>query len=260
MVTRIQLAKPDIVKYFDKTNQKIFDLAHLTAIFDQNWRNWRLAQSMSVAKFVDYLTKNSKLKINRFNFPYRPIIKYTWGEVPFYELLLLLKPNSYITHYTAMYLHGLTQQVPKTIYINTEQRQKRFRSASLEQGRIDAAFKRPTRLSKNIVKYKNYKITLLNGMYTGNVGVTQKEIENGETIQITDIERTLIDIAVRPEYSGGPYEVLEAYKSAFNKVSVNRLSALLKKIDYIYPYHQVIGFYLERAGIYKESQIVLLHQ
>ena len=36
-------------------------------------------------------------------------------------------------------------------------------------------------------------------------------------IRLTNIERTLIDIAVRPVYSGGVFEVLKAYRLAKDK-------------------------------------------
>lgn len=61
---------------------------------------------------------------------------------------------------------------------------------------------------------------------------------------MTKLERTLIDIAVRPNYAGGVHHVLEAYAAAKSRVSVNVLLATLQKMEYVYPYHQVIGFYI----------------
>ena len=78
-------------------------------------------------------------------------------------------------------------------------------------------------------------------------------------LRYTNLERTLIDATVRPVYAGGVFEVRKAYEQAKEKVSVNRLTALLQKLNYIYPYHQAIGFYLERAG-YKTEFVSLLRR
>lgn len=258
--TRIVLAKADIVKLFDNLNQNVFALSELQNIFYNNHSFWRLATNMSCNSFIEYLIKNSKLKKETFGFSYRAITRYTWGKVPSNELLLALKPKSYFSHYTALYFHELTEQVPKIIYINHEQDAKPRPKGQLEQEKIDLAFKCTTKISNNIAKHGDYVIRLLNGMQTGNAGVIESIGHEGEKIKLTDVERTLIDITVRPEYSGGPYEIIKAYKLAKDKVSVNRLTALLKKINYVYPYHQVVGFYLENAGVYKESQIDIIRK
>ena len=88
----------------------------------------------------------------------------------------------------------------------------------------------------------------MSGLNTNNLGVVEIEPPDSGKLQLTNIERTLIDIAVRPFYSGGTVEVQKAYIKARGKISTERLISILKKIDYTYPYHQVIGFYMQRAG------------
>ena len=123
------------------------------------------------------------------------------------------------------------------------------------------AFRNPQRKSNAIAIFDDMRVVLLNGMYTENLGVIEFEETPGGVISVTDIERTLIDIVVRPVYSGGVSEVLKAYRVAKERgVSINKLCSRLKELNYIYPYHQAIGFYLEKAGVYSESQIRLLEK
>ena len=122
-------------------------------------------------------------------------------------------------------------------------------------------FRRKVRTTSYIAETDEFRVCVLNGKNTGYLGVVEQPADGGspERVRVTNLERTLIDVVVRPVYAGGVHEVLKAYRLAQPAVSVNRLAAMLRQLEYIYPYHQAIGFCLERAG-YKSSQLDLLRR
>lgn len=259
--SRLTIAKPHIEAFFNNQQTKVYSTSDLQKILDRNrgYSEWRLATTTRAKEFIEYLINKSKLKKISIDFP-TPIIRYIWGAESselIYDIALSLKKDAYLSHYTAMFFFNLTEQIPKNIYVTYEQSLKS--RGELTQESIDKAFEQPARLTNNVASYHNYKITLLNGKFTGKTGVIKSPGENGLDLAITNIERTLIDAAVRPQYSGGIFEVLKAYEKAKESVSVNKIKAYLKTMDFIYPYHQVIGFYLEKAG-YSAKRLELLHE
>ena len=200
----------------------------------------------------------------RFPFPQREVSGFTWEDVPLLEVLLGLVDNSFFSHYTAVRIHGLTEQVPKTIFLNHEKSSSSTsyskHAEPFDQAAIDAAFRQPPRASQNMVTHDDVRIVMLHSAYQAGLGITTGSVNYGGDrdlkLRYTNLERTLIDIVVRPFYAGGVFEVAKAFDNAKDQVSANAMASMLKRMELGYPYHQAIGYYLERAR-YKSSLVGL---
>ena len=109
----------------------------------------------------------------------------------------------YFSHLTALYLNNFLPERPSIIIWNVEQLKKNAAKTSISQESITNSFKNKSRITNNICEYGEFEIYGINGMNTGNLGVIEKN-----EIRYTNIERTLIDIVVRRQYSGGVKAVL----------------------------------------------------
>ena len=205
--------------------------------------------SLSVDTLIDYLTQYSYLQQIKFQTP-RTEKLFVWRSCNKFALLPRLRPNGYYTHQTALYFHGIGQ-LSNSIYFNHEQ-PARPSSGILEQSRIDNAFSKGQRLTSARTNYNNVEYWLLNGKQTGRYGVITLKTEDME-LQATDLERTLVDITVRPAYAGGVKNVLKAYRLAQSKLSIQKLINTIRSLQYVYPYYQNIGFYMDATGVYSEQ-------
>ncbi len=253
--SRLTLAKNDILSIFSQTPQKVYSRAQLATVLLQNRRAWHLADRATLRDFISFLIKHGDLRARKFRAETygHEITRYCWGETSLLELALSLKPRAYLCHATAMNLHGLAKLSTRAVYLNVEQSAKPTIDGSLTQEGINRAFSGKQRHSNLIYNCNNVSIIMISGKNTDRLGVEEIAGPESESLQVTNLERTLIDIVVRPAYAGGTSQVLKAYRAAKDRMAVDRLLVILKKLDYVYPYHQSIGFLMQKAGYPEKS-------
>lgn len=251
-------AREKVRKFLEKNQWFALTDNMLFKIFEAERESWNVKQSRTKEEFLFFLLDEGILEKKEFSDKdgNKKLI-YTRESSDSFTIFSALKTNSYYSHYSAMFMHGLTLQIPKTYYLNFEHTSK-FVFTDLTQDAIDNAFSKEQRKTENYYSFQGNRIYIINGKNTGYLGVIESS-GKGIHFGYTDLERTLIDIAIRPAYSGGVFEVLEAYNKAKPNLNPDKLSAYLKQLKYIYPYHQVIGFYLENAG-YSERDVRLFEK
>ncbi|MSD91682.1 type IV toxin-antitoxin system AbiEi family antitoxin domain-containing protein [Bifidobacterium asteroides] len=178
-----------------------------------------------------------------------------------FAIALSLAPNSYISHYSALYLHELTLNIPKPIYVKKGRKKPKKhyqKTTKLTQEQLNLAFSKPARTTSNIYTFEYEGVTreiyLLDKSATVDTGITKIPSQRAPSgLPVSSVEKTLIECAIRTNYAGGASEVLEAFRRAKNRLRILRMMQLLMDGDYLFPYEKNILFYMDRAG-YSEHQ------
>jgi hypothetical protein len=209
--------------YFERKATAIFWPGDLPKIL-RDLREECNALDLNAEQILKFLLEEEVLCKAEFRSPkYPPIVRYLWGHPSSYQLAISLRRNSFLCHRTALVLHGL-EQPSKLIYVNQEQTPK-SPSEGVTQEAITSAFANHQRQSKYLFKYVGAQYLLLSGKNTGRTGVLQMKGPDGKDVDVTDLERTLIDVVVRPAYAGGINQVAQAYKQGREwRVLANRAS------------------------------------
>jgi predicted transcriptional regulator of viral defense system len=243
-------AQTQIAAWFNEAGPSAYTEQELANILREKRHSWSLAASVRLADFVKFLERSTDMRVFRFKVEAydRKADRYVWGTRSPYLIALSLKARSYLSHGTAARLHNLLKQKRGPLYLNVEQSPKPPPTGGLSQDSINRAFSREQRQSNYIFKCGALAVTMLSGKHTEQLAVEKMQGEHGEHLDVTNLERTLIDITVRPSYAGGIDNVVSAYKLARGRLSVDKMFTILNQLSYSYPYHQSIGFLMEVAG------------
>lgn len=170
-----------------------------------------------------------------------------------------------LSYQTSCYLNNLIDNPGKYVYVtklssktkNQKLSNSNYHDKKLNQQNINNSFKKSMRKSNN-VKTLSLKSTSYNVLFIGsrnNTNTSDYTInlkDSNFNIYYTNLEKTLFDVTVRPSYLDNPLDLIKIYKNAKGKIDIDILKKLLADSNFLYPYHQSIGFLLELTG-HKEA-------
>ena len=177
------------------------------------------------------------------------LLTFNSSKIQIIDILAAFEPLYYLSHFSALYLHELTNHRPEEYFLSKEiTRRTPLHSKEKIPEKIHQAFLKAPRKTSKYLTYQKTKITLLEKQDLEKIGVKKKSLKIEEkrqiNISVTSLERTLIDSIISPHYSGGIKTVINAFSKA--RININQLYKIYKIYSPYYPYWQSIGFLLHK--------------
>jgi predicted transcriptional regulator of viral defense system len=159
------------------------------------------------------------------------------GVVPVHEFevaMALVDPGA-ISHWSALHYHGLTEQVPRRVFVltTTQTSVPHARGAKAKQARDGY------RVGETVYQFVQVKPE----RYFG----TEKVWIGEARVVVTDPERTLLNGLSMPQYCGDFAEVLHAFEVRANDLNLQRIVEYAFKLDAATA--KRLGWVLEKQGV-----------
>ncbi|MCT7909134.1 hypothetical protein N5915_06130 [Arcobacter lacus] len=177
-------------------------------------------------------------------------IRYTLNkEFNIYDFVYSLEKNGFFSMFTSLNIQGLTNFRDNFIFISKE-RMKRvnFNSKDITQEAIDKAFTNKPRRTKAHDTIYNYNVVILESNNTQEIGIIKYK-----GYKISSINRAFVEIISNIQYSKTPDDVIYEFKNLKDKLDINEIFNIIEKFDFVYPYYQLAGYYLEKIGFLKDE-------
>ncbi len=170
------------------------------------------------------------------------------GVAPIHEFeiaMALVRPAA-ISHWTAMHHHHLTEQIPRRVFILTTTKTNIPRIRNRDETGLK---------SKNLYRIKDVPYQFVQVNPQRFFGVHKVWI--GETrVNITNVERTLLDCLTYPRYCGDFPQVLHSFRVAADFLDLERIMDYALKLDAATA--KRLGWILENQGFKAASLEPLL--
>jgi hypothetical protein len=183
------------------------------------------------------------------------------SEIDVYELAASVLPDGYFCNLTAIYHHSLTNQIPNAVYWchKTLVPKKNRATEKLSDTKIRSAFIKPHRHTSFVIKHNSQDILVTAGLRGFDHGVEKVQRQQSPCpvgSRVTCLEHTLINAVVNPHYNGGVASLCEYFRAAQQRVDIARMLDIYGKLDFVYPYAQSLGFFMEHCGMQSHAKVL----
>lgn len=151
-----------------------------------------------------------------------------------FDVAMHLVNPAAISHWSALHYHGLTEQIPRMIYVTTSS----ISIPRLRESKIEAA-KAGYPVGNLFYRFIQVKPTRFFGM--------EKVWCGDARITMTDPERTLLDGLAMPQLCGDFAEVLHAFETRGDKLDVECITEYALKLDAATA--KRLGWVLDQHGV-----------
>jgi hypothetical protein len=102
------------------------------------------------------------------------------------------------------------------------------------------------------VKQNDHHIVIIErtrGTDHGVVTLRRQQSQCPAGTRVATLERALIDAVVSPHYNGGITSLCDYFRAAKGRVKTQKLLEIYRRLEFVYPYAQAIGLFMEHAGM-----------
>lgn len=154
------------------------------------------------------------------------------------EVACCIDPFGYISHLSAMEYHGLTDRFPKVIFLTSPETQSWTRLAS-DKMRKDLADHYQDYIETDLPTLRRLPINKIMGKAISSYNISNYNpgaylAIKGQSLRVSSIGRTFLDMLKTPSLCGGIYHVLDVFEEfgkKYLKLIVNEIDRNGKSID-----------------------------
>ena len=239
--------KEKILEYI--RNYGVFSFEQIYIILENLKDKNLVQQGMSSNMFYSKLLEDGLIS---YTVTFRNIqkIRYTLDkEFNIYDFACSLENKSFFPMFTSLNIQGLSNYRSNFVFISRERKERNnFTSRSLTQDAIDKAFSSNPRRTKAHDVINGYNLVLLESNNTEGIGII-----NYKGYRVSSINRAFVEIISNIHYFISPNNIINEFKIIKNKLDIDEILKIIEKFDFVYPYYQLAGYYLEEIGFTKNE-------